>query len=138
MDSIKNFFNKKKLAHKFSKAGPGNKLKDESGAAKSSSKGQMLGSLATPSSTSKPSISTDARKDPARLSAAEAAQRRAQEAQQQNQKATVKMISYKTYPKELEDQKEPEPSASSMLPEKSSTNEVIKAYRLKQFLNLIF
>lgn len=133
MDKLKELFSRKKLSRQFAKSGPGYRLNEES-SGKSISKEQTHGSSASNSSSK--SNSVDARKDPPRLSAAEAAQKRAQEAQQQNQKTTVKMISYKNYPK-LENDKNAEPS-SSILPEKSSTNEVIKAFCFERCFNLLF
>jgi hypothetical protein len=106
MKSIKEFFEKKKLAHKFAKAGPGAKLTGQDG--KPLQEGHKLGS-GQPSNqygptgggppSSIPSSSKSSEKDNiAKLNAAEAAERRIQALKLQNQRATVKMSSYKSYP----------------------------------------
>ncbi|XP_074600749.1 GDI interacting protein 3 [Brevipalpus obovatus] len=102
MKKLKNFLEEKRLAHKFSKAGSGKKLSDTSKSKSqeqpaSSSSGQASSSQSTKVSSGQMNLP-----NPAKTSAAEAAERRMQQTQQSQQKAEVKMISYRNYPKDLD------------------------------------
>lgn len=130
MKKFKNYLEEKRLAHKFSKAGSGTKLNDTSKAKSSreqpasSSSGQASSSQSTKVSSGQMNLS-----NPAKASAAEAAERRMQQTQQSLNKAEVRMISYRNYPKDLDtkdDKKKRDPSPSSY---SSSIKEVLYQFQ---------